>query len=82
MKRAMRFPPFHLDPRDQRLWREDQPLKLRPKTYDVLAHLVARAPSLVTQEELFAAVWGDVSVTPGTLSQSITEQRRQRRPFR
>jgi DNA-binding winged helix-turn-helix (wHTH) protein len=61
---ALEFPPFRLDPSDQRLWRKDQPLKLRPKTYDVLAQLVARAPSLVTQEELLAAVWGDASVGP------------------
>jgi DNA-binding winged helix-turn-helix (wHTH) protein len=64
MNRALEFPPFRLDPSDQRLWRKDQPLKLRPKIYDVFADLVARASSLVTQEEPLAAVWGDTSVGP------------------
>jgi DNA-binding winged helix-turn-helix (wHTH) protein len=59
MNRELKFPPFHLDLDDQLLWKSDQPIKLRPKTFDVLAHLVAHAPSLVTQEALLAAVWGD-----------------------
>ena len=45
----LHFPPFRLDLSDEQLWRADHPIKLRPKTYRVLAHLVARAPSLVTQ---------------------------------
>ena len=76
MRQMLHFPPFRLDLSDEQLWRADHPIKLRPKTYRVLAHLVARAPSLVTQGELHSAVWGDSAVTPGTLTQSITELRR------
>ena len=76
MIRAHEFYPFRLDAADKRLWREDRAIKLRPKTFDVLAYLVGHAPMLVTQEELHTEVWGNAAVTPGTLSQSVKELRR------
>ena len=76
MAPVLEFPPFRLDLGDQRLWRADRPIELRPKTYAVLAHLVARAPSLVEHEELLSAVWEGVEVSPHTLNQSILELRR------
>jgi DNA-binding winged helix-turn-helix (wHTH) protein len=75
MHQVLHFSPFRLDLSDERLWRADNPIQLRPKTYGVLAHLIARAPSLVTHAELHSAVWGDCAVTPGTLTQSISELR-------
>ena len=50
------FPPYRLDTEDQRLWRGDRPIELRPKTHSVLAHLLARAPSLVGHEERKSSV--------------------------
>lgn len=36
------FAPFRLELCHEQLWREDQPIPLRPKTFAVLRHLVTR----------------------------------------
>jgi DNA-binding winged helix-turn-helix (wHTH) protein len=70
------FGPFCLDLRAGRLLRGSQPLRLRPKTFAVLRHLVQRSGALVTKDELLDAVWADTAVTENTLAQSIGELRR------
>jgi len=49
---------------------------LRPKTFAVLIFLIERAGTLVSKEELLAAVWPNLVVTDDTLVQSIGELRR------
>jgi adenylate cyclase len=51
-------------------------IKLRPKSYAVLCHLVERAGRLVSKEELLHAVWGHASVTEGALTQCLIDIRR------
>jgi DNA-binding winged helix-turn-helix (wHTH) protein/tetratricopeptide (TPR) repeat protein len=70
------FAPFCLDLRAECLLRGSQPVRLRPKTFAVLRHLVQRAGVLVTKDELLDAVWADTAVTENTLTQSIGELRR------
>jgi DNA-binding winged helix-turn-helix (wHTH) protein/predicted ATPase len=70
-----RFGPFRLDVRDQRLWRGTDELPLRPKTFAVLAHLVAQAGRLVSREELLEAVWPGVVVSEVVLTVCIREIR-------
>src|SRR5712692_438959 len=53
------FPPFHLDPVNEQLWRGAQLLLLRPKTFAVLRYLVVHAGRLLTRDELCQAVWPD-----------------------
>ena len=70
------FPPFRLNPTDERLWRGDSPIELRPKAFQVLQHLVDHPGRLVTRDELLDAVWPEVAVAPETLTQVIAELRR------
>lgn len=51
-------------------------VKLRPKSYQVLCHLVEHAGRLVTKDELLDAVWGQTVVTEDSLTQCIVEIRR------
>jgi DNA-binding winged helix-turn-helix (wHTH) protein/tetratricopeptide (TPR) repeat protein len=51
-------------------------IRLRPRTADVLAHLVAHAGRVVPKQALFDAVWGDVAVTDDSLVQCLVEIRR------
>ena len=57
------FPPFRLDPLNERLWRGSQAVSLRPKTFAVLCYLAARPGQLVTKEALLDAVWPDTCVS-------------------
>jgi DNA-binding winged helix-turn-helix (wHTH) protein/predicted ATPase len=69
------FPPFRLDPLNEQLWREDQLVPVRPKTFAVLLHLIEQAGQLVTKEELLKAVWPDTHVSDGILKGYIRDLR-------
>lgn len=70
------FGPFRLDARHACLWREQQRLTLRPKTFDLLVYLVEHADELVTKEALLDAVWPDTAVADGVLTTSMGELRK------
>jgi DNA-binding winged helix-turn-helix (wHTH) protein len=70
------FEPYRVDPANACVWRGDQMIPLRPKVFAVLAHLVARAGQLVTNEALFEAVWPETAITDAVLKAGIREVRR------
>ena len=71
-----RFLDFTLDPRRQLLIHGADEIRLRPRTYDVLVHLVTHAGRVVGKSELMESVWRDVAVTDDSLVQSLMEIRR------
>jgi DNA-binding winged helix-turn-helix (wHTH) protein len=72
----LHFGPYQLDPSNARLWRETQPVRLTPKAFQVLCHVVERPGQLVTKEELFQAVWADTVISDATLTSAIQEIRK------
>src|SRR5262245_50029584 len=74
-KRQILFPPFRLDAANQRLWRGEEALPLRPKTFAVLVYLLERPGQLVTKEELLDACWPDTTLTYTVLKVCIREIR-------
>jgi DNA-binding winged helix-turn-helix (wHTH) protein/tetratricopeptide (TPR) repeat protein len=73
---VLEFNEIRLDLQDEQVWRGNRAVQLRPKTWQVLRHLVEQAGKLVTTSQLLDAVWSDVDVSQGTLTQSIAELRR------
>lgn len=53
------FGPFELRLASGELWRDGRPVRLAPQPFQVLALLVARGGSLVSRDELRAAIWSD-----------------------
>ncbi len=70
------FPPYRLDLRDERLWRDQRAVALRPKTWALLRYLAEHPNVLVEKDELVIAVWGDVAVSDDALTRTISELRR------
>jgi DNA-binding winged helix-turn-helix (wHTH) protein len=70
------FPPFRLDPVNQRLWRVGDVVSIQPKAFAVLRYLVERPERLVTRQELLSAIWPDVHVDPGVVKTHINQIRR------
>ena len=70
------FDEYRLDAENATLWRDDQPLALRPKTFDVLHYLVQHAGELVRKETLMEEVWADAYVVEGVLTTSMSELRK------
>ena len=70
------FPPFRLDPANAQLWRADEEISLRPKTFEVLRYLVDHPGQLVTKAALLDAVWPEVSVSDTMPASCVAELRR------
>lgn len=71
-----RFGDFLLSPRQRTLLREGRVVALIPKYFDVLLVLVRRRHEAVSKADLFEAVWRDVVVSDGALSQAVRTLRR------
>src|SRR5689334_20043977 len=61
------FDSFSLDPTNERLWKGSQAIRLRPKAFLLLNHLVLRPGQLITKEELYEAIWPGTFVGDGVL---------------
>ncbi len=70
-KGLLTFGRFRLDPQRRVLWHDGGAVKLTPKAFDTLCHLVTNAGRLVEKDELLSAVWGTRIVEEGNLSQTI-----------
>src|SRR5215831_317438 len=70
------FGPFRLDRANAGLWRAEQSVTLRPKTFEVLVYLVTHADQVVTKEALLDAVWPETAVGDGVLKTSLGELRK------
>ena len=70
-----RFGPFVVERPAYRVLRDGHALTLSPKLVDLLLYFVSRPSVLVTKDELFAAIWPDVTVTENALTQAISDLR-------
>ena len=69
------FDPFCLDRSNECLWRGSTVIKLRPKAFAVLNHLIGRPGQLVTKEELLNTVWPETFVGDAVLKVAIRQLR-------
>jgi len=72
---SYRFDRFIVDLRSACLRRDGIVVPLRPKSFDVLVHLVRNPGRLVAKGELIDSVWQNVIVTENSLAQCIREIR-------
>jgi adenylate cyclase len=70
-----RFAPWDLDLARGVLVGSDGDVALRPKSLEVLRHLVVNAGRLISRDDLLDAVWQGVTVTEESLTQCISEIR-------
>jgi DNA-binding winged helix-turn-helix (wHTH) protein len=66
--REYAFGDFTLDVEHNVLRRGGLEVTLRPKSFEVLAHLLDHHGSLVAKNELIEAVWPDTAVTDNSLA--------------
>jgi TolB-like protein/DNA-binding winged helix-turn-helix (wHTH) protein/Flp pilus assembly protein TadD len=69
------FRDFTVDVRSRVLSRRGQEIHLRPKSFDVLAYLVANPGRLVTKDEFLDAVWQNVIASDDSLARCISDAR-------
>jgi DNA-binding winged helix-turn-helix (wHTH) protein len=71
-----RFGEFTLSPASRVLLRREEELPLIPRYFDLLLLLLRRRHEAVERREIMDAVWSDVVVSDGALSQAIRTLRR------
>ena len=67
---------FRLEPAEQRLTRNGNPVSLPPKAFDLLVFLVRNQGRLVTKDQIMEAVWPDSFVEEANLTVSISVLRK------
>jgi len=72
---VVRFDIYTLDLQRCSLRRGDDPVELRPKSFDVLRYLVEHSGRVIGKDELIKAVWPGVAVTDDALVQCVRDVR-------
>ena len=75
MAKVYGFSSYRLDPESWRLSDGEQLRPLRPKTFELLRHLLDNAGRLVSKNDLLASVWPGIKVTDSSLSTCMNELR-------
>src|SRR5215207_1940196 len=76
MNTALHFGAYRLDLQNERLWRDQQVVRLTGKAFAILCHLAQRPNQLVSRAELFRSVWSETVVSATTLTSCIKELRK------
>ena len=70
------FGPFRLDPANECLWRGEKEIRLHPKAFGLLRHLMDHPGQIVTKESLLETIWPEIHVTEAILSVYVAEIRK------
>ena len=70
------FGPFQIDRAERVLLRNDQPLILTPKAFDLLLTLVEHSGHIIEKEKLMSAVWPETVVEESNLTHHISVLRK------
>ena len=70
-KQLYEFGPFRLDVAEHLFLKNEEPVALTPKAFEMLVVLVERSGHLVEKDELLKEVWRDQFVEESNLSQNI-----------
>jgi DNA-binding winged helix-turn-helix (wHTH) protein len=73
---VLAFGPFQLDLKSRRLFRQNEPLALGPRQFDLLHVFATRPGQILSKDSLIEAAWHDVAVTDNSLEQAISGLRR------
>lgn len=71
----VRFGAFRIAHREERLYRGDHAIDLRPKVWQLLLLLSARPDELVSLDEISAALWRDTVVEPHAVARLVAALR-------
>jgi TolB-like protein/Tfp pilus assembly protein PilF len=70
------FEDFRVDVSKRLLFRQGQPVHLRPRVFDTLLVLIQHKGDVISKDDLMRAVWPDTAVEENNLSQNISTLRR------
>ena len=66
---------FRVDLRDERLWRDDLPLQITNKVFQLLRYFVQNPHRLITKDEILDNLWPGVHVSEGLIKEYVHDLR-------
>lgn len=76
VKHLLEFGPFRIDPEQRLLLRDQQPVPLTPKAFELLLVLAQRSGQVVLKDELLGLLWPDTFVEESNLGQHVFQLRK------
>jgi DNA-binding winged helix-turn-helix (wHTH) protein/tetratricopeptide (TPR) repeat protein len=76
VRQLREFGPFRLDPERRLLLRDEQPIALSPKAFDLLLVLLEHSGQVVLKDDLMKVLWPDTFVEESNLGQHIFQLRK------
>ena len=76
VKHLLEFGPFRIDLEQRLLLRDQQPIPLSPKAFDLLLVLAQRGGQVVLKDDLMKALWPDTFVEESNLGQHVFQLRK------
>ena len=75
-RQLLEFGLFRIDPEQRLLLRDEQPIPLSPKAFDLLLALVQRSGQVVLKDDLMKLLWPDTFVEESNLGQHVFQLRK------
>jgi DNA-binding winged helix-turn-helix (wHTH) protein/tetratricopeptide (TPR) repeat protein len=76
VKHLLEFGHFRIDPEQRLLLRDEQPIPLPPKAFDLLLVLTQRSGQVVIKDDLMKLLWPDTFVEESNLAQQVLQVRK------
>jgi eukaryotic-like serine/threonine-protein kinase len=76
VKHLLEFGPFRIDPEQRLLLRDQQPVPLSPKAFDLLLVLTQHGGQVVLKDDLMKTLWPDTFVEESNLGQHVFQLRK------
>ena len=76
VRQLLEFGPFRVDPEQRLLLRDEQPIPLSPKAFDLLLALLMRSGQVVLKDDLMKQLWPDTFVEESNLGQHVFQLRK------
>jgi len=76
VKQLLEFGPFRVEPEQRILLRDDEPIFLSPKAFDLLMVLLERQGQVVLKDDLMKQLWPDTFVEESNLGQHVFQLRK------
>lgn len=75
-KQLLEFGSFRVDPEQRLLLRDNEPIELSPKAFDLLLALIERSGQVVLKDDLMKQLWPDTFVEESNLGQHVFQLRK------
>jgi DNA-binding winged helix-turn-helix (wHTH) protein/tetratricopeptide (TPR) repeat protein len=76
VRQLREFGPFRVDPEQRLLLRDEQPISLSPKAFDLLLVLLDHSGQVVLKDDLMKTLWPDTFVEESNLGQHVFQLRK------